>query len=237
MPSNCFQTSPGHLLSRRELLCRTGMGLGGLALADLLQWRATRYRRNRWSIAETHHPPKAKRVIYLFQSGGPSQLETFDYKPLLNEQHGRQLPDSVRNGQRLTGMSGNQASLPLAGSIFKFGQYGRIWCLDQRTAAVHGESRGRTGHHSIRRDRSDQSRSGYHVPANWQPDLGTAVDRGLAELWSGDGQRKPSGVRRADHQGESRSTAVFAAVGDGIPPIAIPGSSIPVRQGACPVSE
>jgi len=69
--------------------------------------------------------PKAKRVIYLFQSGGPSQLETWDYKPLLNEKQGEGLPDSVRQGQRLTGMSGNQATLPLAGSIYKFSQAGQ----------------------------------------------------------------------------------------------------------------
>ncbi|MCH2111282.1 MAG: DUF1501 domain-containing protein [Planctomycetes bacterium] len=71
-----------------------------------------------------HFPAKAKRVIYLFQSGGPSQMETFDYKPMLQERHGEQLPDSVRNGQRLTGMSGFQASLPLVGSQFSFSQYG-----------------------------------------------------------------------------------------------------------------
>ena len=58
-------------------------------------------------------------------AGGPSQLETFDYKPLLNERNGQPLPDSVRMGQRLTGMSANQAILPLAGSIFKFAQHGR----------------------------------------------------------------------------------------------------------------
>jgi hypothetical protein len=63
-------------------------------------------------------------VIYLFMAGGPSQLETFDYKPLLNQRNGENLPDSVRMGQRLTGMSGNQATLPLAGSIYKFGQHG-----------------------------------------------------------------------------------------------------------------
>lgn len=68
--------------------------------------------------------PKAKRVICLFQAGGPSQLETWDHKPLLNERQGEQLPDSVRQGQRLTGMSGNQASLPLAGSAFSFQQHG-----------------------------------------------------------------------------------------------------------------
>lgn len=71
-----------------------------------------------------HYAPKAKRVIYLFQSGGPSQLELFDYKPILERLHGEELPDSVRQGQRLTGMSSNQSSLPLARSIFEFAQHG-----------------------------------------------------------------------------------------------------------------
>ena len=71
-------------------------------------------------LGQPHFPPKAKRIIYLFMSGGPSQLDLFDYKPLLNQLHGEQLPDSVRGGQRLTGMSGNQSSIPLVGSPFKF---------------------------------------------------------------------------------------------------------------------
>src|SRR5207248_4769370 len=84
------------------------------------------------ALAPPHHTAKGKRVIYLFQSGGPSQLETFDYKPLLNEKQGQQLPESVRMGQRLTGMSGNQATLPLAGSIFKFEKHGQsgAWISD-----------------------------------------------------------------------------------------------------------
>jgi Protein of unknown function (DUF1501) len=113
-------------LSRRRFLNRFGMGLGGIALADLLGERApARATSTPGILPATHHPARARRVIYLFQSGGPSQLETFDYKPLLNEKQGEQLPDSVRKGQRLTGMSGNQASLPLAGSIFKFNQHGQ----------------------------------------------------------------------------------------------------------------
>ena len=90
-----------------------------------------------------HFPPKANRIIYLFMSGGPSQLETFDYKPLLNQRQGEQLPDSVRMGQRLTGMSGNQASLPLAGSAFKFSQHGPAgaWISEllPHTAKVAGD--------------------------------------------------------------------------------------------------
>ncbi len=76
------------------------------------------------ALQSYHHAPRAKRIIYLFQSGGPAQQDLFDYKPVLNEMHGQELPDSVRGGQRLTGMSVNQSSLPLAGSAFKFAQHG-----------------------------------------------------------------------------------------------------------------
>lgn len=110
--------------NRREFLQRFGLGLGSLALADMLGRGSTVSATERGVLTELHYPAKAKRVIYLFQSGGPSQLETFDYKPLLVEQNGQQLPDSVRQGQRLTGMTGSQASLPMAGSIFKFAQHG-----------------------------------------------------------------------------------------------------------------
>ena len=111
-------------LSRREMLQRLGMGFGGVALADLLR-NSGKVQAAGGVLGSTHHTPTAKRVIYLFQSGGPSQLETFDYKPLLNERQGQALPDSVRMGQRLTGMTGNQAALPLAGSSFKFQQSGQ----------------------------------------------------------------------------------------------------------------
>src|SRR4051794_4557465 len=103
------------LLTRRHFLSSAGLGLGGLALSSLLR-------------AEAPAKPqaaKAKRMIYLFQSGGPAQQDLFDYKPLLNEKNGEQLPDHVRGGQRLTGMSVNQASIPLAGSAFKFKQHGK----------------------------------------------------------------------------------------------------------------
>lgn len=69
--------------------------------------------------------PKAKRIIYLFQNGAPSQLETFDHKPLLNKMHGEELPASIRMGQRLTGMTSNQEKFPLVGSTFNFAQYGQ----------------------------------------------------------------------------------------------------------------
>src|SRR6185295_16991766 len=76
-------------------------------------------------LDQPHFAPKAKRIIYLFMSGGPSQHDLFDHKPLLNQRNGEDLPASVRMGQRLTGMSGNQSTLPLAGSIFKFAKHGK----------------------------------------------------------------------------------------------------------------
>ncbi len=108
--------------SRREFLSQFGMGLGAVALSQLESSQS--------AVAESgvlqklHHVAKAKRVIFLFQAGGPSQMDSFDYKPVLNERHGEELPDEVRQGQRLTGMSGNQSSLPLVGSPFKFSQHG-----------------------------------------------------------------------------------------------------------------
>jgi hypothetical protein len=104
------------------------MGLGGIAVANLINpgsLAAFAGGQDRGVLEGRFHvAPKAKRVIYLFMAGGPSQMETFDYKPVLNQRNGEQLPDSVRQGQRLTGMSGNQSSLPLAGSQFGFGRHG-----------------------------------------------------------------------------------------------------------------
>ena len=116
-----FENSLG--LTRRSFLNKLGMGLGGLALADLVN--PLQALDSSALLASTHFAPKAKRIIFLYQSGGPSQMDLFDYKPRLNQEHGKELPDSVRQGQRLTGMSTNQASLPLAGSPFTFDRYGQ----------------------------------------------------------------------------------------------------------------
>ncbi|WP_394344018.1 DUF1501 domain-containing protein [Seonamhaeicola maritimus] len=76
-------------------------------------------------LGRPHFPAKAKRVIYLLQSGAPSQMDLFDYKPLLDKMHGQELPDSIRKGQRLTGMTAGQTNLPLARSVFNFKQHGK----------------------------------------------------------------------------------------------------------------
>ncbi len=121
-PSTHSDPVPARLLNRRQWLNRSGLGLGGIALAELL---AGEQAQAAGVLGGTHWAPKAKRIIYLFMSGGPSHLDLLDYKPLLNQRHGEQLPDSVRGGQRLTGMSGNQSSIPMVGSPFKFAQHGR----------------------------------------------------------------------------------------------------------------
>ncbi|HSI36344.1 MAG TPA: DUF1501 domain-containing protein, partial [Tepidisphaeraceae bacterium] len=118
-------------LNRRDFLGRTALGIGGAALMSLLNADAARAAAPavanpfKGVLDAPHFAPRAKRVIYLFMSGGPSQLDLFDHKPLLNERNGTDLPESVRKGQRLTGMSGNQATLPLAGSVFKFARHGK----------------------------------------------------------------------------------------------------------------
>ena len=113
-------------MSRRHLLNSFGMGLGGIALSCLLKPEALLGApKGRGVLGTSHFAPKAKRVIYLFQSGGPSQLDLYDPKPTLIKKHGTELPEEIRQGQRLTAMSGNQASLPLAGSPFKFAHHGQ----------------------------------------------------------------------------------------------------------------
>ncbi len=111
-------------VTRRSFLTKAGLGLGGIALGSLLVPKLfgskEELEMDTLPLGLPHFAPNAKRVIYLFQNGGPSQLESFDYKPLLTEMLGQDLPASVRMGQRLTGMTSNQEKFPLVGSSFKF---------------------------------------------------------------------------------------------------------------------
>lgn len=110
-------------LTRRHFFGRSAVGIGGAALAALLDPQLLKGRTG--GLPELpHFAPKAKRVIYLHQSGAPSQLDLFDYKPKLKTLQGSELPDSIRMGQRITGMTSGQSSLPVAGTIFKFEQQG-----------------------------------------------------------------------------------------------------------------
>jgi hypothetical protein len=127
-------------MDRRHFLCRTSAGIGAMALADLLQCDQLLAQAPTLNTGSAigglaglpHFAPKAKRVIYLFQGGGPSQIDLFDYKPELDKRQGSELPDSIRQGQRLTAMTSGQTTFPVARSIFPFAQYGAsgVWVSD-----------------------------------------------------------------------------------------------------------
>ena len=115
-------------MNRRRFLSKLSIGLGSAALGSLLipdLFSGSSETDAGLMTGLPHFAPKAKRVIYLFQNGAPSQLESFDYKPTLNKMMGQELPESIRMGQRLTGMTANQKKFPLVGSHYKFSQHGQ----------------------------------------------------------------------------------------------------------------
>ncbi|MEI6466206.1 MAG: DUF1501 domain-containing protein, partial [Verrucomicrobiota bacterium] len=120
-------------LTRRQFFSGAGLAMGGVAL-NLLSPRVRAAAVRAQALESRVHPPlagfphfapKAKRIIYLHMSGGPSQLDTFDYKPKLQDYFDRELPESIRQGQRITTMTSGQARFPVAPSIFKFAQHGK----------------------------------------------------------------------------------------------------------------
>jgi Protein of unknown function (DUF1501) len=125
-------------LTRRQLFGLSAKGIGIAALASLLKDSGLAFPagdepgrdpKTGGLVGLPHYSPKVKRVIFLHQSGGPSQIETFDYKPSLEKLHGSELPDSIRRGQRITGMTSGQSTFPCVKSLFKFSQQGKsgIW--------------------------------------------------------------------------------------------------------------
>jgi len=112
------------MVTRRQFFGRMSTGIGAAALGSMSSPPSVDAAVENAVLKELHHNPKVKRVIYLFQSGGPSQLDLFDYKPLLKKYHDTDLPDSIRNGQRITGMTSGQKRFPVARSIFDFKQHG-----------------------------------------------------------------------------------------------------------------
>jgi hypothetical protein len=120
--------------TRRQLFGLSAKGIGVAALASLLKLdglgspsdgESGRDPKTGGLVGVPHFAPKVKRVIFLHQSGGPSQIETFDYKPELEKLHGTELPDSIRQGQRITGMTSGQSAFPCVKSLFKFDRYGK----------------------------------------------------------------------------------------------------------------
>ena len=135
---NCNHDHYNKNYSRRDFLTRTSLGLGALSLGGLISPVDAYGNSNFLNLLESkkkrlpHFIPKAKRVIYLFQSGAPSQLDLFDYKPKLNEMFGQEVPSTIIGEQRLTGMSSGQNTFPIAGSLFNFKQHGNsgAWMSD-----------------------------------------------------------------------------------------------------------
>ena len=111
-------TGSPRTIARRHWLQSASAGLGSIALTSLLADEQS-------PIGQTHFAPRAKRVIYLFQSGAPSQMDLFDEKPKLIDLRATELPESIRKGQRLTGMTSRQTSFPVAPSMFKFAKHGK----------------------------------------------------------------------------------------------------------------
>src|SRR5213594_2678330 len=117
------------LLTRRHFFGRLSSGIGTVALASILNPKLFATDTSsaglpHGALPGLHFAPKAKRVIYLFMSGGPSHIDLFDYKPKLREYHGKELPASIRMGQRITGMTSGQSSFPCVAPMFQFAQHG-----------------------------------------------------------------------------------------------------------------
>ena len=179
-------------MTRRHFFSRSSTGIGIAALASLLPDDA--------KAADAlpglpHFPPKAKRVIYLFQHGAPSQLDLFDYKPKLEKQRGADLPDSVRKGQRLTGMTAYQTSFPTAPSIFRFDRIRPVRHGAQRVAAPHWKNCRRHLRDPVAANRGYQSRSGRDLLPDRVPAGGAAEHRRMDLLWPGQRESGPAGIR------------------------------------------
>src|SRR5262245_41021486 len=112
-------------LTRRHFFRQGALGLGTAALSTLLPQRGRADTLTGGLAGLPHFAPKAKRAIYLFMNEGPSQMDLFDHKPKMLEMFDKDLPDSIRKGQRLTTMTSGQARFPIAPTKYKFKQYGR----------------------------------------------------------------------------------------------------------------
>ena len=222
-------------------LKRSGFGLGSWpwdrcwrVTGNVRAGRARHCRRQHGGLPGLpHFPPKAKRVIYLFQSGAPSQMDLFDDKPAIcRTRRGIELPDSVRMGQRITTMTSGQKSFPVAPSIFKFRPARPERRLAQRAAAAHRGHRRRYLHHPLDADRGDQSRPGDHLRPDRLAARRPAQHGGLGRLWPGQREPGPAGLRRAALARPDRSAALRPALGKRVPAHPLSRRQASRRQGA-----
>ena len=215
-------------LTRRALLGKT-VGLG--ALSSLLAKEGL--------DGLPHHTPTARRVIYLFQSGGPSQFETFDHKPRLVEYQGQDLPDSVRRGQRLTSMSATQSKFPVVPSKYSFAKHGQsgseVSELLPHTARIVDD---------ITIIKSLHTEAINHDPAVTFLQTGAQIaGRPSMGAWVSYGLGAETGELPAfvdddlTRERRGRPTSLRPALGQRIPAYALPGRQIPFRGGSSAVSE
>lgn len=179
-------------VTRRQLFGRTAAGIGGFALASLLNpdlvsgaGRPANPQGLSGELKALHFPPKAKHVIYLFMSGGPSHIDLFDYKPELKKHHGEELPASVRMGQRITGMTANQKRFPCVAPMFQFHRHGQSGTYVSELLPNIGKIVGRHRDCEVREYRGDQSRPGHYVHPNREPAAGATESGSVVELWFG----------------------------------------------------
>ena len=175
-------------LTRRRFFEGAGLKVGGLALAGLMGEKGLAAR----STGDVHpalpgfphFAPKAKRLIYLHMNGAPSQLDLFDYKPQLQKHFDKELPDSVRNNQRITTMTSGQARFPRGAEQVCLQAMRRKWHVDERTGAAHAGNRGRHRDDQIGPHRRDQPRPGLHFCDDRKRGSWKAKPRFLDQLWA-----------------------------------------------------
>ena len=229
--------------TRRQFFGRTAAGIGPLALSSLLlrEGYATTQGSAQSAVglpSLPHFAPTAKRVIYMFQSGAPSQIDLFDHKPLLRKFHGQDLPDTIRKGQRITGMTSGQDRLPVAASIFQFHKHGQSGTelseLLPHTAKVVDDV---AFVKTVQTDAINHDpaitfmQSGFQQPG--RPSMGSWVSYGA---W----QREPGPPRicRVDlarQQPQPIPAALLATMGLRVPAIPVPRSQVPLWRRSCPV--
>ena len=230
--------------TRRHFLSKTSLGIGALGLASLLDPALLSGETGPGPgdaagplLQATHFVPRAKRVIYLFQSGGPSQLELFDYKPQLQNDERRGAAGVGANGAAADRHDRVPAIVPHRRLPVRVRAARQVGRLGQRAAASHGEDRRRAVHHQVDAHGGHQPRSRGDVLPDRIAAGGPAVDRLLAVVRHRIGQQQSAGVHRAAlARPRGRSAALFVAVGQRVPAVAAPGRAVPRRQGSGSVS-
>ena len=202
-------------MTRRRFFGRTAAGIGGIALTSLLNERLFAAAADPagavgGALPGLHFAPKAKRVIYLFMSGGPSHIDLFDYKPQLRAHHGQELPGSVRMGQRVTGMTAGQSSFPCVAPMFEFKQQGHVRHVGQRITA-RTSARSRTISLIVKTVRSTPRPSimiqlTTFIQTGSQQPLRDRPFRRVAQLRHRHRESAIAGVHRADFTGSGNKT-------------------------------